>query len=457
MDVLQSMMSRTINRVMTSKGKDRAHEWLIQIKTPDEIITPLAVDEVFLTRHYTKAIGDSVSVRMTIGAGDYAHGLYPGRSKLRACLMRVPLGMALTYAKNPHLVTQTVWYDAHLFDQSSPAVEQNTRKLGSREQGNINSIVEVELMLLDPALDVLRKTTTDTIVHNTTGAQAIRAILTNAFPSIRQLTGRDLKGVDLAPGYNPEILKNIRVPNHTQLVEVFRVINTEVGGIYGAGLWAYLQGDHYYLYPPYDSSRYRKSPRRLTCINISGQQLQHAERTWLAEDGELIYLSTGESRHEDTSERLQLNEGNAVRFTDPRKLLNDYVQVENNRAVVDQSRVANEFTTDRRPDGLNFIKEADRPVTTRINAESSKLALRSGFYVQTRWDNADPDLIFPGMPCRYMYLNNEKQVIVLHGTVVGLQARDTPHQGMIKERRFTTQAAVTLFLNRNPVESHEDV
>jgi hypothetical protein len=177
----------------------------------------------------------------------------------------------------------------------------------------------------------------------------------------------------------------------------------------------------------------------------------------MKEDGELFYLSTGESIHHDLSEREQLNEGNAVRFLDPVKLFDDYAKVDDNRVVVDQSRVANEFTADRRPDGLNIIKHAERPITSRSNVESSKLALRSGFFVQTRWDNADPDSIYPGMPCQYLYLNTERQVMVLRGTVVGVQARDTPHNTLIRDRKFTTQAAVTLFLNRKPAEAAQSV
>lgn len=457
MDVLQSMMTRTINRIMSSQEHSGSHEWTLMIKTPTETITPLSVDEVHLVRHYTRAIGDSLSVRVTLGAGDFAHGLYPARSKLKACLIKTPLGKTLSYSKNPHLTVDTLWYDAHLYTSNSPAIEQNTRKLGSREKGNINSIISIEMMLVDPALDAMRKSTTDTIVHNATGAQAIRAIMSHAFEAIKRNTGRVIKGVDLAPGYNPQIMNNIRVPAHTPLVEVFRTINTEVGGIYGAGLWAYLQGSHYFLYPPYDATRYQKSERRVTCINISGQQLQHAERTWMKEDGELFYLSTGESIHHDLSEREQLNEGNAVRFLDPVKLFDDYAKVDDNRVVVDQSRVANEFTADRRPDGLNIIKHADRPITSRGNVEASKLALRSGFFVQTRWDNANPDSIYPGMPCQYLYLNTERQVMVLRGTVVGVQARDTPHNTLIRDRKFTTQAAVTLFLNRKPAEAAQSV
>lgn len=457
MDILRSAMTRIIDRIMSTPAISGSHEWMLLIKTPTETITPLSVDEVHLVRHYTRAIGDSLSVKITLGAGDYAHGLYPARSKLKACLIKTPLGKSLVYSKNPHLNVDTLWYDAHLYANSSPAIEQNTRKLGSREQGNLNSIIDLEMMLVDPALDAMRKSTTDTIIHNTTGAQAIRAVMSHAFEAIKRNTGRVIKGVDLAPGYNPQIMNNIRVPAHTPLVEVFRVINTEVGGIYGAGLWAYLQGSHYFLYPPYDSARYGKAPQRLTCVNVSGQQLQHAERTWMKEDGEVFYLSTGESIHQDFSEREQLNEGNAVRFLDPVKLFDDYVKVSDNRAVVDQSRVANEFTADRRPDGLNIIKHADRPITSRGNVEASKLALRSGFFVQTRWDNANPELIIPGMPCRYLYLNTEKQVMVLHGSVVGVQARDTPHNALIRDRKFTTQAAVTLFLNRKPVEAAQSV
>lgn len=453
MDALNSLLTKQINAVLTNRQPVANHEWTIKFKTDSEIITPLAVEEVYITRHYTKAIGDSISIRVTIGAGDYTYGIYPNRTKLKACLIKQTLYATVNYSPNPHLPIDTLWFDAHLFETSSPAVEQNTRKLENREKANINSILTIEFMLIDPAIDVLRKSTTGGTVHQANGAEAIRAIITNSFSSIKDLTGRQLQGVDLAPGYQTSKLDNMLIPSHTPLVEVFRVINTEVGGIYGAGCWAYLQGDHYYVYPPYDSSRYLKSPRRLSCINVSGQQLQHSEHTWMYVDGELTYLSTGQTIHEDPSEIKQLNDGNAVRFMDPNRLLNDYVQVDNNRAIADQSKAANEFTNVQRPDGLNITKLAEKPITSKVNIEAGKLAMRAGYFVQTRWDNADPDLIYPGMPARYQYLSTDKEVITLHGTVVGVQARDTPHQAMIKDRKFTTQAAVTLFLNRTPADT----
>ena len=37
------------------------------------------------------------------------------------------------------------------------------------------------------------------------------------------------------------------------------------------------------------------------------------------------------------------------------------------------------------------------------------------------WENADPELIYPGMPCKYLYLNQNK-VVSLKGTILFVHA-----------------------------------
>ena len=71
-----------------------------------------------------------------------------------------------------------------------------------------------------------------------------------------------------------------------------------------------------------------------------------------------------------------------------------------------------------REDGLNYAPYI-KPGTNPFNMFSRAFFSRSQ-HITLGWENADPDLLYPGMPCKYVFMDHGKY-IELKGTLTGVQ------------------------------------
>jgi len=159
-------------------------------------------------------------------------------------------------------------------------------------------------------------------------------------------------------------------------------------------------------------------------------------------------MATGDSKHIDDSEQQQLNEGNGVRFIDASKVFDDWGKVDNNRLTVTRADNVNEILAESRPNKLNYVKESSQRITTNYMQQYSALARRSGSFIQHVWENANPDLLYPGMPVKLMYLQNNTAE-ELYGTLVGVHSFSTAETKGMVNKRFIDNATLTVFINRH--------
>ena len=162
----------------------------------------------------------------------------------------------------------------------------------------------------------------------------------------------------------------------------------------------------------------------------------------------LTVIATGDVKQFDLAEVEQENKGNGTRFIDPNRLFNDYVERSGNKATADAKQVVTEVSIKPRRDNTNYTTVSDTPITARQNIEYSKLAARSGMLVQFVWESAGQDMLYPGMPCSFVYLKNELEIEELTGVVASVEWHSTTTQIDVKDRTFQSKAAVQLFVGR---------
>lgn len=449
MDVLNSILKPEIDKVLRNPQPKVNNHWAITFHCRDqENVKALYVNEVNLVRNYTKAFSDQLSVTLSIPEGDYTFALYPSKEVLEATLTRTPLYTGDSFVKNDDAEILSRRYRVLLMDKRSPVIEQNVPIVSNRDTSNRTNIISIQVQLIDPIIDHIRKSAFGTTFRNNIGANALRAFLGHISDEASQGTTRSIKGVDLAIGYSEKVFEQCVVPHHTEMEKVPMTIDAETGGIYPTGTRYYLQGDMWFIYPIYDIRRYDKSDRVLNVINIPRGRLTGIETSFRRTSNQVILLATGETKHFDPTEAIQLQEGNAIKFFDAVKFFDGAATNLGNKAVADPSATLSEITIEPREGDTDLARLSETPLTTRHYREMSKLAERSGFYVQVAWENADPEVLYPGMPVKFSFLNGSDRVDELYGTLVGVQSRDTPTSNNLVERRFSCSAAVTLFLER---------
>lgn len=447
MNLLDTALAREIKLMQASPDKPIAHRWTCTIHANGKDYPAMYVDAVDTVRNYIENFTDERSVVCTYTSGTFDYDILPYKNNLEVTLIKTPLTSSLLANENKHNQIETYRFIGILYNSTSNVISGNTPTGLTKSIGDRTALKTVKIMLLDKVSDSIRMQTVGGIFRGANGAEIVRTVL-GKYSRLAMSDGvNDIKGVDIAPGFNTKVAEHVVIPHLTRLVDFPKMVDRLYGGIYGAGFGFYLQNRLWYIYPPYDLTRYTRTAKTLTIVNIPNNQMPHPEISYRETPAQIIVIATGAVKHIDKSLTHQLNEGNGTRFLDGSKLFHQFVEVAGNRAITQRARTTSEFLSIARETGLNMIQESVKRITTHYQAEFSKLAQRSGSYVQIEWQNAKDSLIYPGMPVKYVYIANGIPQTI-YGTVVGCDTHDTTTNQDMKNKRFVSTSAITIFVDQ---------
>lgn len=448
MNMSETAFWQAINLVIRDSTASPAHAWSLVIRANDADVHALNIENVTVARRPLKSYGEQIDVSFSIGEGDYMYLLYPYKDNLTATLTKTILQRGLTTKTNDEKAKASQVYHCQLCDIHDEALAANSPASSNREIANRISTRTVRIQLIDKVLYALRMQTVGFIARKHMGIDVIRAILGEYSKTASDPGQSAVYGVDVAPNWNTTVRDHIVIPHNTKLLAAFpRIVNENSGGIYRTGFAYFLQKQMWYVFPPYDIKRYEanNSSTALTILNVPANRLPNIETTWTRTDNQVTILATGDVYHVDRTEQKQLEQGNGVRFIDASKFVDEFVTVQDNKAYASRANITTNATGAPRPDNLNHTVEADTKITANPFIEYSKLAERLGSTVYFVWEHSDPDLLYPGMPCKFIYLLNNVPTI-LHGVLIDSVSTEQLTNKDTINSRFVTSTVVTLFL-----------
>lgn len=449
MEILDTLVSREIATIDALPQQQIAHQWKLIIRANNVEFEPFYVKEIKLDRLYHRNYADELRITVGLSFADYQYNILPYRDTLEATLVKIPMNTTIEPIVNKEKSRVSNHYKVQLLNGNSAAIGGDHPLALNKGMGGKVDITEVTMQLFNPVIDRLRKMSYGTTFRDTSPLQAIAYVLVKHGKSAGMDSSNAVKGINIDKTFIP-IQKergHIPIPHTTAVLDVPNVIDDLVGGVHPAQMRFYLQAQFWYLYPIFDSQRFNQNVFSLTVIKIPSTRLPGLEKTFRLGGNQIIVLSTRATTHQDNSESAQLNKGNGVRFVDAKDMIQNYVTAGANKAVVNLKNHVAELVAEHRKDESDFVTSADTVVTDRYNKEYAKMAHKAGAYIQTVWENANVDLLFPGMPVRYIFQDGEVTK-ELFGTLNAVETLDYNTNNTIKDARFTTMALLTLFVSR---------
>lgn len=453
MEIFETLMRREITQISNAENGHVAHYWVLTIRANGKDYKAIRVDENRTDRLYVKNFADELVITATFILSDYEFGIVPYKDQLEATLIRrtSSLSQGAINAKIKESIRQ---YKVQLVDGgTSMSVEGDSPYAQNKGLAAKQSLKTVAIQLINPVIDRIRKQSFGTNFQNTPPMNAIRYILGEVAKGKTDPTNFEIHGVDVVSGHMETPRKHI-VLDHisTSLLEAPRKIDEMVGGLYPTGFAYYLQGNHWYCFPPYDVTRFSKARRTVTIIKIPKFRMPGMEKTFRVTQSQVIILTTRETRHADNSEQAQLNDGNGVRFIDARTVMNGYGKKDGNKYDVSMRDNINEIMLEKRNDKSDMVKGSSAGITEKYNKEHEKLAIKAGSVIQTLWEYSNAALIEPGTPVRYLFANGDK-VGELFGVIHAVETLSYPTNVNIGSPRFIEMSLITMFVSRvNPIE-----
>jgi len=390
---------------------DTGAKWSYSVVlTGDGIVIPIfAVQKVLINADFTSNFRDEIAIDLIITEGNYLFKLYPNRRKLKLSVIRTPITEDTSTVKY-NRETLVDKFNAYLSDAGGiedPAVVNGGGYWSTASEADIAGVRRIRLEVIDPAALAVQGWSVGINFRKNTLLQALHGLIDYFGAEATQTVGRKLLGSHIVPPKNTRVYNQIPIRQATPLIEAPDILHEQIG-VYSAGFTHYLQGRYWYVFPLYDVNRFSETKRTITVYNIPPDKLPHIERTFRKLGNALSVLSTGLVVNNDDTEFSQINKGNGVRYADASLIMDSQVILNNGKATIDPSKTVNEFISESRADGFQQVKTSTR-FTANQFYQMSQIASRMVQVYRVVWENSDPSLLYPGMPCRIIQMRDNQQ------------------------------------------------
>jgi hypothetical protein len=99
-----------------------------------------------------------------------------------------------------------------------------------------------------------------------------------------------------------------------------------------------------------------------------------------------------------------------------------------------------------RKDGLNYAPVIAENITSNPFREYSKVMARYVARLDLEWENSDFSLLYPGMPCKYVFLQKDK-IVELKGIIVFVHGLISLQGSKGTEATYRSTCSLTILLD----------
>ncbi len=408
-----------VQEIFKNSQGTRLFDFKGTVHTPKEDLGVWDLNNIEAVRDYLKNVSDAKTVSFKVGLGDYVNRIYPHRHNLEFTVRRTPMQEAGSKVKTTEKISITR-YKAIFNPKRNPPVGISDLQMQQIEALNSTDMVELLFELVDRSMEPLRIKTTSGSFKKLKVEDFIRA--TMGYESMQiTIDGKPaVEALDIVKPNNLEPAEHIVVPPGVHVTAIPSFVQSKIG-VYNRGIGNYFQvyrnKKTWFVYPVYDTFRFDNSDTKAVFYAVPQDKMPSMDRTYW-EDGKVLKVAvTAQRLYTDTAELAMMNQGSGFRMADARAFMAKPVKFTEEGPEGDRSRTNHEVVGKQRDDGLNYAPVNRSGPSSNPFVEKSKVLEQSLAQIDFVWENANEELIYPGMPCKYVYLNQGKAVS-LKGTVL---------------------------------------
>lgn len=431
-----------IRKIIQNSSKPTRYKYRAILHTEKDDIEFMQFVSLDIVRDYANNIGDHLHLTATMPLGDYILRMFPYKNNFEVTIRRDLLAEAgdqldtkvppeLERYKGVFLVNENMNPKSGEFDQID---KQTLDRM---------DLVTVQLQLLDRSLEPLRIKTVIGVYKDISQLGLIHSLLGGESSKVLVDGKVAIDGLDIVEPDNKETKKMLVIPNGTLVTGLTTFLHEQCNGIYTAGLGSYLQSygkkRMWFVYPLFDIKRFDTDKRDKAIFYMVPQNRYTAlERTYRKEDSVIHIAATGGKSYQDDGETGQMDSGNGFRMSEARSFMKKPVNMTADGPTSARSQINHETVGESRKDGLNYAPMASTAISSNPFIEYSKIAQKMTGRIDLTWENAAPSELYPGMPCKYMFLENDIGREV-KGTIAFVHVSvQLIGQGMIAKAHSTT-------------------
>lgn len=420
------------------------------IRCGDKEFAPLNVLRLDTDANYRTSYMDLLSLVVVVGKGTLLKDIAPFQDDIKITITKVPLGVngAVLTNKDIHIRT----YRAYLGDEVPRAMDNaSDLTYTDKSSGDLSGTTTLTFILEEVAIEQLRRMSYGFVARSCPPYMVLKTMISRACQALKLDMAESVTGLDMVQANNNTPRDHIVVKDGTPLLELPDLLQNDQGGLYSSCLGFYIVGKFVYAWPLYDTSRQATAKRLLRVILSPTKFTASLDRTWKDDGRTLTVLSSGKTTMIDDTVGQLNTKGNAVRYSDSRKLLENFGVVKDNKLTVSRSANGSEFSIATPGNGQNYARVSDKPFTNNVYLEASKIARHNGVTMIVPWGRSNPDLLTPGMSVELLYDHNGL-INVISGTLIGHTSSYELEGTGPTAKTHRAACALVLFLDRNDPE-----
>jgi hypothetical protein len=401
-----------ITKVMGSPTKNTFASYTATIHTEFEDYPALYIEQIDISRDYEYNIGDITFVTFNLSFGDYVRRFYPFINNLEITITKSYLYKASTTADSKNTI-QKQRYKAVFLPHDNPHVDLSEFQSMDKTTLDHLNIVTVKIQLLSRVLEPMRISFTQGIYPKVRQETVLRAEFAKLSKNILVDGKPCLDALNLYPPDNTDIQKHIIIPNNTLSVSLPTFLQEKMNGVYSSGIGSYLQyyqsKNTWFIYPLYNTDRYKKDPTngsKVIFYFVPAYRYGGIDNTYYVDGQKISILCTGDKKLVDDGDTRYMDQGVGFVQADARAYMAKPVVMKDSGPQGNPARLTTFAANTSRSDGLNYAPSTEEGISSNPFKQYSLIAKRNVTAIQVTWEHSDNTIIYPGMPCHFVYLED---------------------------------------------------
>lgn len=296
------------------------------------------------------------------------------------------------------------------------SVSQNSTKDLNTDAINETNLATYEFQVFDEALEKLRPLQTGGIFQMSTTASVLKVLLGGMSESLELPIERKPLGIEMT---EPDTLvhkNHIIIQQGTKLVDLPKYLQDHYG-IYNTDCGYFYYNQYWHIWPLYNTKRFELARKSLTIVNVPADRFPNIERTYELDGSSLSILSTGNIDVLDMNQMLKYNLGEGTRAIRASAMSGSEGTVTDKGVTVFQRAQSNTEVATSDTFAFKQVTPSTSEVTDNTCRILSRTAVTQGAIINLEWQNANPSLLVPDMPLKFLYLENGV-VVQRYGTLL---------------------------------------
>ena len=411
----------------------------------DKKYEPLKILDISSDRNYVTEKTDIRFITLVIPAGLWSKVIYPKLNILDISVVKIPL-QEISEEGMPDEEIEEIRYTAIPIPSTVPNLTGDSiQRMSIAAIDTAMGYFNVQFQLVEKGFEAMKMVTVGAVFRRTTTEDVTKGVLAKERRKVKTISGYGVKTIDMIKSDNEEKREHIFLPQGLRYLDVPEYIQQNCGGIYNSGINIFFQNRGLFVYPPFDTTRYRSAPIKATILKIPKQRYTELERTY-REEGDVVFIAgTSDAKFEDQSFIKSRNIGDGVRYGDSRFTMRDITEIKDNKSKIVRKDINTEFVSKSKSDQPNYRQQLYVPLSREhINSnpffQRSRLAHVNGAIYQIDWQNSNPDLLIPGMMVKIIYMSKD-EFKELYGVLTQVASTtQLKGEGLTSQKHITNSA-----------------